>query len=106
MKANLFAALGLLAASHLAWAEDAAPAAPANPAQHNARGHGACRPDVAKFCADVKPGRGAILACLESHKDEISPGCKTMLEKAQARRAGAGTGNTSGTKEDGKNGEK
>jgi Cysteine rich repeat len=90
-----FALMSLVLVSVAAWADDApstppaAPAAPAAPARPPARGHGACKPDVAKFCAEVKPGRGAILACLDGHKDELSAGCKTMLERMRARRAGA-----------------
>jgi hypothetical protein len=36
---------------------------------------GACQPDVQKFCADVQPGQGAVLECLDSHKSDLSPKC-------------------------------
>jgi hypothetical protein len=41
----------------------------------------ACSADAKKFCAQVKPGGGRILACLEEHSKEISPECSTRLEK-------------------------
>jgi len=41
----------------------------------------ACGPDVERLCKGVPPGEGRILACLEEHRDEISPIC---LERARA----------------------
>ena len=41
----------------------------------------ACAADAKKFCAQVKPGGGRILACLEEHSKEISPECSSVLEK-------------------------
>jgi hypothetical protein len=45
-------------------------------------GHGAfraCRDDVRSFCADVKPGGGRIVQCLQTHQAQISPACKTAM---------------------------
>jgi len=44
----------------------------------------ACKADVKQFCADVKPGKGAIADCMKSHVADISDGCKEALAKAEA----------------------
>jgi hypothetical protein len=41
-----------------------------------------CTADVQSLCADVKPGQGRVLACLQSHVGELSVGCSTILSKA------------------------
>ncbi len=41
-----------------------------------------CTTDVQSLCADVKPGGGRVLACLQSHVGELSVGCSTILSKA------------------------
>ena len=51
-------------------------------ALHNAafsRESGPCAEDVAKFCKDVKPGKGTIAKCLKQHESELSVGCKDNL---------------------------
>lgn len=40
----------------------------------------ACKGDFAKFCKDVKPGGGRLIACLKEHERELTPECKTALE--------------------------
>ena len=45
----------------------------------------ACGVDVKKFCAEVKPGGGRILECLEDHSKEISDECYDLLEKRAER---------------------
>lgn len=35
----------------------------------------ACKADVEKFCAGVKPGNGGIHQCLKRHESELSPAC-------------------------------
>jgi hypothetical protein len=47
----------------------------------------ACSEDVAKFCADVKPGQGAIVDCLGKHESELSVPCKDIQSKRQEKRA-------------------
>jgi len=42
---------------------------------------GACKADRQKFCKDVPSGGGAVHKCLEEHKAELSPACKTQMEK-------------------------
>jgi hypothetical protein len=41
-----------------------------------------CASDVRSLCADVKPGGGRVLACLQSHVGNLSVGCSTILSKA------------------------
>jgi len=41
----------------------------------------ACKEDVQKFCKDVQPGDGGILRCLKEHEQELSPECKSRVEK-------------------------
>ncbi len=44
-----------------------------------------CGDDAAKFCKDVKPGGGRIVACLQGHKPDLSEACKKQLESGTAR---------------------
>ena len=44
----------------------------------------ACKADVKQFCADVKPGKGAIADCIKSHAADVSDGCKDAMAKAEA----------------------
>ena len=37
---------------------------------------GPCAPDVQKFCADVNPGGGRIVECLNAHAQDLSPACQ------------------------------
>jgi len=39
----------------------------------------ACQADVSRFCADMKPGHGRIVACLSQHSAELSDACKAQL---------------------------
>jgi len=48
----------------------------------------ACAADVKKFCAQVKPGGGRILECLEDHSKEVSDECYGLLEKRAERQKG------------------
>jgi hypothetical protein len=41
----------------------------------------ACNADLQKFCADVKPGQGRGLACLDKHQKDVSQGCKDALKQ-------------------------
>ena len=41
-----------------------------------------CTTDVKNLCANVNPGEGRIIACLQSHIGELSVGCSTILSKA------------------------
>jgi hypothetical protein len=51
-------------------------------------GHGKkdCKADVARFCPEVKPGEGRLLACLKAHQAQLQPACQAKLpqwEKVQ-----------------------
>ena len=52
-----------------------------------AKGDGPCAKDAAKFCKDVKPGKGGIAKCLKEHESELSASCKDGIaakkQKAQ-----------------------
>jgi hypothetical protein len=49
--------------------------------------HPGCHPDVEKLCKDVQPGGGRIIACLNSHRAELSPQCVANIDKQQAKKA-------------------
>ncbi len=40
-----------------------------------------CREDRKKFCKDIRPGKGRIVACLKNHEQELSESCKNFLQK-------------------------
>jgi hypothetical protein len=46
----------------------------------------ACSKDIEKFCKNIKPGRMALLACLEAHESELSAECKAYEQKMEGRR--------------------
>lgn len=46
----------------------------------------ACGPDAARLCPGVKPGGGRILACFKEKAADLSPGCRSALQQAQAQR--------------------
>ena len=39
-----------------------------------------CMPEIQKFCADAPHGAGAVPACLEEHRNDLSDACKAALE--------------------------
>ncbi|OAF18334.1 MULTISPECIES: cysteine rich repeat-containing protein [Bradyrhizobium] len=41
---------------------------------------GACKADYDKFCAGIAPGKGQIVACLKSKRDQLSDTCKKALD--------------------------
>jgi hypothetical protein len=54
------------------------------------KGKGPCAEDVAKFCKDVKPGKGNIAACLKEHEKELSKACSERKAKAGEKRGNRG----------------
>lgn len=45
------------------------------------RQRASCKNDLVKFCKDVKPGAGRLLACIQSHKADVSAECRATLPK-------------------------
>lgn len=39
-----------------------------------------CRDDLKSFCAEIKPGEGRLLDCLNRHEDKISNRCNYALK--------------------------
>lgn len=56
------------------------------------KGKGPCAADSAKFCKDVKPGEGRVMACLKEHEQELSQACRDRkalsAEKRGKKRGG------------------
>jgi hypothetical protein len=48
-----------------------------------------CADDARKFCSDVQPGGGRIIACLKQNKDSLSDQCKQAAAQASRMSAGA-----------------
>jgi len=44
-----------------------------------------CRVELEKYCSNVTPGEGRILACLYAHGDKLSPKCEYALYDAAAQ---------------------
>lgn len=40
-----------------------------------------CRDDLKKFCADVQPGQGRLLNCLDKSEKSVSQRCKDALKE-------------------------
>ena len=52
-----------------------------------------CRSDYQAHCSSVPPGGSAALQCLQSHVNDLSPGCQSAVNAASgnaAARAGSG----------------
>jgi hypothetical protein len=45
----------------------------------------ACGADLRRFCANVSPGQGRKLECLQSHRRKLSPPCKGFLAERGGR---------------------
>jgi hypothetical protein len=41
----------------------------------------ACGKDARALCKGIKPGQGRVLACLESRKADLSPGCQALMAR-------------------------
>jgi len=44
-----------------------------------------CEKELTKYCANVTPGEGRILACMYSHQDKLSGRCEFALYDAAAQ---------------------
>ncbi len=51
-------------------------------------GTNVCAQDQARFCKDVQPGEGRVVACLRKHEAELSVACKAHLLPKPAKPAG------------------
>ena len=40
-----------------------------------------CQYDIMRFCDSVMPGGGRLAACLQDHRDDLSPECNARLPK-------------------------
>jgi hypothetical protein len=38
-----------------------------------------CRDDLAKYCANIKPGEGRLLQCIDKNEAKVTKRCKTAL---------------------------
>jgi hypothetical protein len=45
-----------------------------------------CREDLTKFCADLKPGQGRLLQCLEKNDAKVTKRCKQALKDTGMRK--------------------
>jgi hypothetical protein len=45
----------------------------------------ACMGDYEKYCKDVTPGGGRIIACLAKSSDKLTPACKKVLADAEKK---------------------
>jgi len=48
-----------------------------------------CRADYDRLCPGVVPGGGRVLACLQTHTNELSVSCAHALPRAQSLRDSA-----------------
>ena len=44
---------------------------------------GPCAETIAKYCADVTPGEGRVMKCLNDHRDDQSIACKDWIADQQ-----------------------
>jgi hypothetical protein len=44
-----------------------------------------CKMEIEKYCAQVTPGQGRVLACLYAHEDKLSAKCEYALYDAAAQ---------------------
>ncbi|WKW50768.1 cysteine rich repeat-containing protein [Rhodomicrobium lacus] len=47
-----------------------------------------CAADYFKFCSDVTPGGGRIIACLKSHEKELQPACAAGIRDIDPAKVG------------------
>ena len=88
MKSILIAALLLMSAAAVKADENAAAAPKAEaPAAAPAKAD-PCKADIEKFCKDVTPGGGRIMACLKAYEDKLSEGCKAKGEAGRDKMDG------------------
>ena len=60
-------------------------ASPAMAAPAAGKGQGPCAEDMTKFCKDVQPGGGRIVACMKEHEKDLSAACKQHIAEVKER---------------------
>jgi hypothetical protein len=55
-------------------------------AEASAADQNPCSEDIAKFCKDIKPGRPALMECLEKYESQLSDACKDYEAKMESPR--------------------
>jgi hypothetical protein len=75
---NVTKTAALLAFAALAFASPASAQASGDRAKEAMN---ACRDDYQRFCSDVTPGGGRILACLRTNANELGAACSQALRK-------------------------
>lgn len=45
----------------------------------------ACMEEIEKYCREIQPGKGRLLACLDENRTDLSPLCQGKLEQTKAR---------------------
>lgn len=56
-------------------------------AQDSAALRKACQADFVKLCPGVMPGGGRVAACFKEKRDQLSDGCRAVLQQANAKRS-------------------
>ncbi|GGG10002.1 hypothetical protein GCM10010924_43690 [Rhizobium wenxiniae] len=46
-----------------------------------------CKQDIQKLCADIKPGGGQLMACVQEKKAQLSQECAATLADLRAKAA-------------------
>lgn len=44
-----------------------------------------CSDDIAKYCKDLKPGKGSMIKCLQKNEGKLSDECRARLEESRKR---------------------
>jgi hypothetical protein len=45
-----------------------------------------CKRDIQTFCSEVAPGGGRVVACLKTHRDQLSNDCRAAFRTARLER--------------------
>jgi hypothetical protein len=45
-----------------------------------------CKQDIQTYCAEVAPGGGRVVACLRTHREQLSSECRAAFRTARSQR--------------------